>query len=173
MSVPADVKKDICCRLWAQADTLDWVHLSIPQKTQQYEIWAKDTSIGIQLSHYMTLDRVHPYIKDSLMKPYAKQKKLSTDNIFKLLVVDSEFVVEDYIKPHGVRLDDGRIVCWGRAVDWKIILLSLFERSQIRPDFVPFAAVLSDSSGKFNSMYFNNIIGPASKLLGIQRIVFS
>lgn len=172
MSVPVDVRKAVSELLWEQADELDWVCLNNFQKSEQYKIWAQDDRIGVVLSRYMPLERVHPYIKDSLLKPYAKSKKPEVVDILRLLQCHDSVVVEDYIKPHGFRLDDGRIICWGRAVDWKIVLLALFERSKELSLFKPYAAVLSESNGRFSSVSYQSMIREASELLGIKILFF-
>jgi len=172
MAVPADVRQSICDLLWEQADELDWTCLNNYQKSQQYKIWAQDDKIGVVLSRYMPLERVHPYIKDSLLKPYAKSKKPEKADILRILGDESLKTVEEYIKPPGVRLDDGRIICWGRAVDWKIVLLAIFERSKSSEDFSPYAAVLTESNGKFSSASYCSIIEEAAELLGIEKLFF-
>lgn len=172
MAVPADVRQSICDLLWKQADELDWTCLNNYQKSQQYKIWAQDERIGVVLSRYMPLERVHPYIKDSLLKPYAKSKKPEKADIMRLLGGEDVEAADEYIKPHGFRLEDGRIICWGRAVDWKIVLLATFERSKEALGYTPHAAILTESNGKFSSASYCSIIEEAAELLGIEKLLF-
>ena len=172
MAVPSDVRKSICSLLWKQADDMDWTCLNNFQKSQQYKNWTQDDKIGGVLSRYMPLGRVHPYIKDSLLKPYAKSKKPEKDDILRLLEMDSQEPVEEYIKPLGVRLKDGKIIVWGRAVDWKIVLLAIFERAKESKRFIAHAAILTESNGKFSSQSYCSIIQEAADLLHINKLLF-
>lgn len=172
MAVPTEVRKSICKLLWEQADQLDWVSMNIHQKSQQYKLWAQDESIGAVLSRYMPLERVHPYIKDSLLKPYAKSKKIKSEEVFRLLSINESNIKQEYIKPLGVRLDDGRIICWGRAIDWKIILLAIFERYKEDISYTPYAAILTEANGKFSSETHREVITEAGTLLGISKILY-
>lgn len=172
MAVPTEVRQAICEILWEQADYLDWVSMNIHQKSQQYKLWAQDEDIGAVLSRYMPLERVHPYIKDSLLKPYAKSKKIKKEEVFRLLNINESVIKQEYIKPLGVRLDSGRIICWGRAIDWKIILLAIFERYKEDTLYEPYAAILTEANGKFSSESHREVISEAGKLLGIRKIIF-
>ena len=172
MAVPTDVRKSISDILWEQADELDWTCLNLHQKSQQYKVWAQDERIGVVLSRYMPLERVHPYIKDSLMKPYAKSKKPEKTDILRILGEEHVETVSDYIKPHGFRISDGRIICWGRAVDWKIVLLAIFERSKESEAYTPHAAILTEPNGKFSSDTYRKILQEAAELLGIEILLF-
>jgi hypothetical protein len=173
MPVPKHIREELSQIIWKEADELDWIHLNIHEKSGQYKIWAKDERIGQILSRYMSVERVHPYIKDSLLKPYAKSKKLERDDVLELLGLGSKKVAQEYIKPLGFSLEDGKIICWGRALDWKIVLLSTFERAQERTSYEAFSVILTDSHGKFSSMKYQNIVQDASTKLGIESIHFT
>jgi hypothetical protein len=172
MAVPSKVRETIKEKIWEEADRIDWMSMNITQKSIQYNQWAEDEALGIVLSHYIPYQSVHKYLKDSILKPYSRSKQPKNIDISRLLNLDDSLVEQDYVKPLGFRLDDGLIVCWGRAVDWKIVLLSIFERSKERGDYAPHAAILTDSSGKFLSDNWRSMVKDASDLLGIERILF-
>jgi hypothetical protein len=172
MSIPPTVRDEIIDLIWEQADDMDWIHLNNRQRSDQYKIWAQDERIGIVMSRYIPYQSVHKYIKDSIIKVYAKSKKLSETDILHLLNIEGAKIEEEYIKPMGVRLSDGRVICWGRAVDWKMVLLPVFERSTPKSTYIRHAVVLSASSGKFASPSWQQMVLEAGKLLKIERTIF-
>jgi len=173
MAIPEEIKKMVYERVWSEADRIGWKGLTITEKTEQYRNWAISDAIGGVLSRYMDVERVHPYIKDSIIQKYSKSISLSVDRALNLAGVqsDSYAIAEEFIKPFGVRLSDNRIVLWGRAVDWKIVLLSMFERT-CGNKYIPKCAILTDCFGKFNTSSFENLINTASSRLGIQSIIY-
>lgn len=172
MAVPSDVKTALSKIIWKEADELDWTHISIHQKAVQYKFWAQDERIGQVLSRYMPIERVHPYIKDSMLKAYANSKKLHAKVVLGFLHLDSSARAAKYKQPFGIRLDDGKIVCWGRALDWKIILLAIFERSLERSSYSAHSVILTDSHGKFASTKFQGIVKEAARKLEIDSVHF-
>jgi hypothetical protein len=91
----------------------------------------------------MDSGKVRVYIKDTLLKDYAGHRLADDVAPLRALGFSSPFAEaeETYVKPHGRRLLDGRIVCWGRAEDWKSILMALHERAYVRESARPHAAV--------------------------------
>ena len=172
MAVPSDVKTALSKIIWKEADEYDWTHLSIHEKAIQYKIWAQDERIGQVLSRYMPIERVHPYIKDSMLKAYANSKKLNAHDVLHFLQLDSLEIEGAYTQPFGVLLEDGKIVSWGRAIDWKIILLAMFERSLERRSYSAHSIILTDSHGKFSSTKFQDIVKQAARKLEIDSIHF-
>jgi hypothetical protein len=172
MAVPKHIKDEVSEIIWKEADQLDWTHLNIAEKSSRYKIWAKDDRIGKVLTRYMPVERVHPYIKDSLLKPYAKSKKLEAYDVQNILNLDEYSIVQEYVKPLGFRLEDGRIACWGRALDWKIVLLATFERSCEAEEFSAHTVILMESHGKFSTKKFQHIVSDACEKLKIDNIKF-
>ncbi len=77
-----------------------------------------------------------------------------------------------YSLSYGRLLGDGQIVCWGRAADWKTILLAVFERSFAIADATPFAAVLTESAGKYSDAAARAVVREAAQRLEITRLVW-
>ena len=173
MAIPEEVRKIVYERVWAEADSIGWNGLTITEKTEQYRNWALSDEVGGVLSKYMDVERVHPYIKDSIIKAYSRSTSLSINKALCLAgIKDSDnSPVEEYIKPFGVRLSDRNIILWGRAVDWKIVLLAMFERTYGN-DYTPKCAILTNCFGKFDTKLFENLITTAAGKLGIESIVF-
>ena len=150
MNLPDSIRDQLRERMWRVADEIDWLALGSTEKTQHYENWTKDPEVGGILQRYMALGQVRVYIKDSILKDYPRARRADQAKPFRMLGLDSKVTVTRvFIKPHGRLLADGHIICWGRAADWKSILLAVFERSFTIRNSHPFAAILTESVGKF------------------------
>ena len=102
------------------------------------------------------------------MKPYGRERIKDFPAIVKLLgLPDDPIVVETYTKPHGRRLTDGRVICWGLSRDWKAILFSVFERAHVASSGIPFAAVVMFPTGKCQQPEYRQMIETAAGYLGI------
>ena len=173
MSLPDNVRDQLRERMWRIADEIDWLALGPTEKTQHYENWTKDPEVGGVLQRYMAVGQVRVYIKDSLLKDYPRARRACHERPFRMLGLNSETGVKRvFIKPHGRLLADDRIVCWGRAADWKTILTAVFERSFTIRDAVPYAAVLTESVGRFSETDARNVVIEAARRLGIQALIW-
>lgn len=173
MAIPEEVRKMVYERVWSEADSVSWNGLTITEKTEQYRNWAVSDEIGGVLSKYMDVERVHPYIKDSIIKAYSKRTSLSANKALILAGINNgnHVVIEEFIKPFGVRLADNNIILWGRAVDWKIVLLAMFERT-FANKYIPKCAIFTNCFGKFDTTSFEELVNAAAKNLGIQSIIY-
>ena len=171
MKVPDRAHRRIQRMLWSAADELNWPTLSDPQKSALYEGWVRDEQVGGVLSRYINPGNVRVYIKDTIMKPYGRERIKNFPAIVKLLgLPDDPSVVETYMKPHGRRLTDGKVICWGLSRDWKAILFSVFERAYVASSGVPFAAVIMFPTGKCQQPDYRQMIETAAGKLGITRL---
>ena len=173
MAIPEEFRTIVYERVWAEADRIGWNRLTITEKTEQYRNWALSDEVGGVLSKYMDVERVHPYIKDSIIKAYSRNTSLSADKALNLAGIKNSDgnIVEEFIKPFGVRLSNRNIILWGRAVDWKIVLLAMFERTHAN-GCTPKCAILTDCFRKFDTRSFETLINTAANKLGIESIVF-
>ena len=171
MKVPDRAHRRIKRTLWGVAQELNWPTLSDSQKSVLYEEWVKDEEIGGVLSRYLNPGSVRVYMKDTIMKPYGRERIKNFPPIVKLLgLSDDSSVAETYMKPHGRRLTDGKVICWGLSRDWKAILFSVFERAHVAPSGVPFAAVILFPTGKCQQPEYRHMIETAAGRLGIKRL---
>lgn len=74
MKIPDNVFKAIQKVLWEKADEIGWETLADQQKSTMYENWIKDPNIGGVISRYITSSNVRVYIKDTIMKPYDRER---------------------------------------------------------------------------------------------------
>ena len=173
MKVPDAVYKRIKQKLWVIADERNWPTLSDPQRSSFYEEWIHDPEVGTILSRYLDSGNIRVYIKDTIMKPYGRERIKDFPPLIKLLGLPHEVkVLESYLKPHGRRLSDGKVICWGLSRDWKSILFAVFERAHIAPSGVPFAAVIMFPTGKCQQPNHRRMIEIAAEKLGIAHLVW-
>lgn len=173
MKMPEDIRDGIRDRIWRTADELGWSFLTDSDRSRYYEQWTRDPAIGGQLAHFMDPRKVRVYIKDSLLKPYERAKLLDNeDEIWRQLDQSRPTeVAESFIKPHGRRLEDGRIVCWGKSRDWKLILMAVFERARSSHGALPFGAVLLET-GQTSEEQKRAIVKDAAARLGVEKLAW-
>jgi hypothetical protein len=173
MKIPDITYKHIKETLWSAADRLGWPTLSDQQKSAQYEKWLRDPEIGRVLSRYLDPGNVRVYIKDTVMKPYGRERIKPFSPILKALgLAEGLKAVETYTKPHGRRLADGKVICWGLARDWKTILLAVFERAYLVRGSTPFGAVLLFPVGKYQQPVYRQMIEIAARKMEITKMVW-
>lgn len=173
MSVSKNVKYELRERLWLIADEIEWMTLSDRAKSRYYEEWSKAEDIGGVLRCFMDQNRVRVYLKDSLMKGYTRDRMADPESVITALGLgDGQVIIELYAKPHGFKLVDGRVVCWGRADEWKSILMALHELSFGDSSNRSHAAVFRLSAGRFAEVSTRKMIADAATKLGIERVVW-
>jgi hypothetical protein len=173
MSVPDEVREQVRAYLWKVADDIDWILLSATDKGKHYRNWTADPKVGGVLSRYMEVGQVRTYIKDAVLKVYARRRMADARSpLAKLGLSPSAEVAKTFIKPHGVKLADGKIICWGRAVSWKVLLMALHERSFCDPDSFPFGAVLLQASAGFADVTSREVVENAATKLGIRKLAW-
>lgn len=173
MRIPEDIRDGLRKQLWEKADDLGWASLNDTERSRYYEKWTTDASIGGRIAHFMDPRKVRVYIKDSLIKPYERARLLANQaEIWRALeMTPPTAAAETFIKPHGCRLEDGRIICWGKSRDWKLILMCLFERGRSRQEATALSAVLLET-GKTREVRVRNIVRDAASRLGIDKLAW-
>ena len=172
MSVPSGVRLTIRQRLWAIANGISWQSLPANVKTAYYEGWVRDVDVGGTLVRYMEPGRIRVYLKDTIMRDYGQSRLADHSRVFRVLRIPKDAAVgQTYVKPHGRRLADGRVICWGRADDWKNVLMAVHERSS-EGDYNPFAAALAFSMGKYYQAEVRAMVFDAATKLGIEKLVW-
>ncbi|MCB9779719.1 MAG: hypothetical protein H6742_14235 [Alphaproteobacteria bacterium] len=177
MRIPEDVRSGLRTRLWALADDLDWSSLSWAEKSTHYEAWTKDPSVGGQLAHYMDQRQIRVYVKDTIMKGYGRSRLANPERVMRVLGLNGGSggplfgVAQEYQRPHGRRLADGRVIAWGKAKDWKGILMTLHERA-FESKGTPHAAVLMSAVGRFQEDDVRALVQDAATKLGVVRLVW-
>src|SRR5262249_1232098 len=113
------------------------------------------------------------YLKDTIMKDYTRERCSDPARARSVLKIDDAVeVAEVYEKPHGQRLTDGRVICWGKADSWKAILLALHERTYSRRGTSPFGLVRTQASGRFQEQHTRALVQDAATKLGIENVIW-
>lgn len=173
MRIPEAIRKGLREKLWTIADTMDWPRLDWYEKSAQYEAWTRDPDVGGLLANYMDQRRIRVYIKDTIMKGYVRSRQADAERPFAALAIDGATqIVETWERPHGRRLKDGRVVVWGSADDWKLVLTAVHERSWGIAGARPFAAVLMWSVGKYAEPSVRAMVEDAAGKLKVERLVW-
>jgi hypothetical protein len=173
MKIPKTAYDRIREKLWGVADERNWRTLSNRQKAALYEEWIQDDDVGGVLSRYFDLRSVRVYIKDSIMGPYARQRIKEFGPVRKVLgLPEATSISETYSGPHGRRLPDGKVICWGASKDWKNILFAVFERAYFVKGGVPFAAVIMSPNGKFGQPTYRLMIEEVAAKMGLQNLIW-
>jgi hypothetical protein len=172
VTLPSRVREELRARLWPIADEIGWANLSPTVKAQYYENWTRDVDIGGVLTRYMDKGKIRVYIKDSLLKDYTRRTLADESRPLRVLGITDEQIAERFIKPHGVLLSDGRLVAWGKAEDWKLIFLAMYERAWGKDKCRLFGAVLLHATGRFDGHAIRAMIESAGGLLGLEHVVW-
>lgn len=173
MTIPEDIRSKIRDHLWEEADRLDWTKLSASEKAKYYSQWTEAVSIGGALGRYMDPRQIRVYLKDTLLKSYTRDRMADPSRIYRVLNIPPEIEsIETYIKPHGRRLSDGRVIAWSKATEWKLTVLAVFERAFDHRSFLPHAAVLLQASTKHADPASRELVENAAKRLGLEHIVW-
>jgi hypothetical protein len=171
-ALPPAVKKEVQQRLWRRADELDWPSISVIERAKHYGQWTSDPEIGGVLAAYMDPRRVRLYIKDTLIKPYARARLSDAARVLRSLGMSGkEEPVESFERPHGLRLSGDRVICWGKADDWKLILMAAHERAHAIHR-TPFAAALLPPLTRFMSPASREVVNDAATKLGITHLIW-
>lgn len=173
MQILPSIRDRLRDKLWQQCDDLGWMSLPDTERARYYELWTRDASIGGQLAQVMDARKVRVYIKDSLVKPYVRARlSLNEAEVWRLLELTSvDRVAQTYIKPHGRRLEDGRVIGWGRSRDWKSVLMAVFERGRAQRSFSSFGVVLLES-GTTEADKSRELVKEAARRLGITKLAW-
>lgn len=170
--LPVGIKDSIKDQLWEIADEIGWLNLGLADKSRYYEVWTSDPDIGGRLGMFMELGQVRVYIKDTLMKDYGRIRLADEKRPLRALGLSDATILEEYIKPHGRRMNDGRVISWGRADDWKSILMAVHERAYWASSATPFGAVFLLSTGRYHEARARSVVEDAAAKLGVQKVVW-
>lgn len=159
--------------LFRFAEEANWNELTDAEKNALYATWTNDPKIGGMLSAYVGVGGVKTYLKDAVLKVYVRRSRADHKMPLVKLGLDTSMkVIKRYEKPHGVLLSDGKLVCWGRAKQWKIVLMALHERSFVDIDAISFGAVFIESADGFGDSNPRKVAESAAIKLGIRKLVW-
>ena len=85
--------------------------------------------------------------------------------------VGADCISEAYIKPHGRRLEDGKVVCWGKSRDWKLILMAGVRARSNPARFDPVRPVLLET-GPTSETRKRSLVADVASRLGIEKLAW-
>lgn len=171
-ALPPAVKKEVQARLWKRAEAMDWESMTVIERAKQYTLWVSDPQIGGVLAAYMDARKVHPYLKDTLMKPFARANVSDAGRALAALGLSvPAAVVERYERPHGVRLQQEGVVVWGKADDWKLMLMAAHERAFAKGVSIA-GVVLLPPLARFLQAQAREVVEDAGRKLGIAQVAW-
>lgn len=173
LKVPKYIRDQLRERLWALADDARWLNLNDRERADLYVRWSRDQVVEELLLHYMDRAEIRVYLKDSVLKPYPRERLSDPAIPAGVLGLEGDLAIEEkFIKPHGIRLSGGDLICWGAAEKWKAILLACFERSWGRPTISSTRAVLLNSIGQFADTNKQRLVEDVAKRLDVSQVVW-
>ncbi len=165
------IKKNVAKKIHSIADKADWSHLSIPERQKYYEEWTDDPEIGGTLAQIMEPRRIRVYLKDTIMKDYAKSKRPELKKLLGSLSYSYIIASKNYIKPVGLLCDGNKLYTISVAKEWKISLLSAFERGyEVKNIKENVLFIIDHTSGRFVDNSYRKLIEDSSSRLGVKII---
>lgn len=72
MRIPKEIESQVVSKLYADANAVDWAHLTPQQHSAQYTKWVQDPEVGGRLVEYLTAENARVWIKDGPMKEWSR-----------------------------------------------------------------------------------------------------
>lgn len=153
VSIPGAVRKTLRERVWHAAESARWENLSNAERSRLYEQWLQEDRIGGVLENYIDRAQIRVYLKDTLLKGYTQSRLDDAERVLRILrIVPPASVIRKYRKPHGRLLNDGRLITWGRADDWRPIIFASYERRFTGVESTSYAVLLLNAGGRFEGV---------------------
>ncbi|KAB8144886.1 hypothetical protein F8S13_03355 [Chloroflexia bacterium SDU3-3] len=163
-----DIKHEIREALYKYADEIDWLHLTISQRKQYYEVWTSDPNIGGKLEKIMDSSRVRVYLKDTIMKSYSSKQKPDLKRILQLHSISCDHISQVFTKPQAFLCDNNQLYTLSTAKDWRTSMLSAFERAyEIKNINRNIIFITDHTQGRFIDKSYRDMISIAAKKLDI------
>jgi cytidylate kinase len=166
-----DTKEIVTQEVHKLADRHKWTHLSIDARRKLYEEWTNDPKIGGALSQVMDANRVRVYLKDTVMRSYARSQRPELVNLLNALSISCGYVTKKYSKPSGILCDGLSLYTLAVAKEWKTALMSAFERAseegKVKHNTVFFS---EHTAGHFVDASYRAMIGAAARRLSIEIV---
>lgn len=166
----SDIKEYVTRIVREKADALDWLHLTIAERTQHYKAWTEDPQIGGLLAQVMDPSTVRVYLKDTVMgRHYTQPRRPQLKTLLSTLGVPCYQVTREYIKPQALLCDGSCLYTITVAKEWKNSLLITFERGCETKHLNRSVLFITDHSiGRFVDKTYRSMIDEAGRRLGIE-----
>lgn len=164
------MKELVTQRVREKADALDWMHLTIAQRTQHYKGWTEDPEIGGLLAMVMDPSKVRVYLKDTVMgRQYTHPRRPQLAPLLTTLGIKCNVVTREFIKPQGVLCNGTHLYTMTVAKEWKGSLLTAFERGKEIKRLKRSVMYITDhTTGRFVDKAYRDMIDDAARRLGVK-----
>jgi hypothetical protein len=147
MRIPKEIEKKVVAKIYADAETLDWVALTPHERSNQYTKWVAEPKVGGKLQEYLSATDARVWIKDGPMKEwsrslsgvgkYASLVEGANDTPARLIAkaLGADWVLEpgsQRVKPLRVtarRDEDEIVVAWAPATGLKHLIWAALSAS--------------------------------------------
>lgn len=166
-----NIKLKITKEIYAIADEIDWLHLTISERQKHYEIWTADPNIGGQLEEVIDPRRVRVYLKDTIMKQYSKSKRPDLKKLLSQYSITYEKITREFSKPVSLLCDTRDLYTLAVAKEWKTAIMSAFERGYSVRNLRQNKIFITDHTiGRFVDQSYRTLIQTAGYKLGIEIV---
>lgn len=173
MSVPHKVRSEVKDAIWAEADGEHWLHLSDNERSKLYGRWATDPNLGGRLGAYIDPRNVRVYIKDTLLKGYIRARMEDFEPVRAAFSLRADVrEIRSFIKPHGKLFENGQMIAWDSARNWKLSLLTLHERVEQTSGATPLGVALFTQGTVFRQPSTRSTVESAFTKLDLGRLVW-
>ena len=163
-----EIKAAIAQRIYDLADAADWMHLNIEQRKQYYEIWTTDPQIGGILSQVIEPRRIRVYLKDTIMKTYARSRRPTLKSLLISMSISYKRITKEFEKPQALLCDGTQMYTLAPAKEWKIAIMSAFERScEVRKLEKNIVFITEYTTRRFVDKEYRDMIDAAAQRLDI------
>lgn len=171
--VPDEVRQMLRDRVRRAAAAASWGSITNLERASLYDQWTDDPQIGGVVGRYVDRSQIRVYIKDTLLKRVAQDLLADPARAMRVLRVATETeVATEYRQPYGRAFADGRLIAWGAAEHWRLVLTAIHERAWANPALRPYGAVLMRAAGRFHEDRFRAMVDDARRKLGIEKLAW-
>ena len=167
----SDIKDTVTRKVRKLADKNDWSRLSIHARTKLYEEWTNDPEIGGALTRVMDANQVRVYLKDTVIRNYARSKRPELLKLLNAMSIPCQDVSKRYSRPTGVLCDNSSLYTLTVAKEWKNALMSAFERANEEGGITQNKLFIREhNAGRFVDASHRALIEAAAKRLDINVV---
>lgn len=160
-------------RVRRAAAAASWESITNLERATFYDQWTDDPQIGGIVGRYVDRSQIRVYIKDTLLKRVAQELLADAARPMRALRIGVEMeVAAHYRQPHGRMFVDGRLIAWGGAEHWRLLLTAMHERAWENPGVVAYGVVLMRAAGRYHQEGFRAMVDDARRKLGIEKIAW-
>lgn len=163
-----DIKRRVRAEVHARAAAAGWANLGRERRRELYERWSEDPAVGGLLSEVMQPHQVRVYLKDTVLKKYARGARPGLPALLQGMGVRWDEVTRWYTTPAAMLCDGKALYTLALAKDWKIAVMNAFER---RCDAGPLErnlVLLTDhTAGRLVDRDYRGIIEAAGRRLDV------